>query len=213
MATSNKEIPASVLAQWDTMIRVERAGNAIVHRDLTSYLSKLGGLAHFLDYVESTHPSVVDIGAGHAVAVNQLADSANGNLKYLATGMVRPSDYSSPKVPYLEAGAEVLLGIDDESIGGVLAVHSIIFSAAPDMVVDAIDRVLVDGGAIKTNLVINKNGEYVPQTQDALQSELAAKDYDVALAPSGKILLALKPGGHSAIGAHALLQADLENIL
>jgi len=212
MSINNEGIPAEVLAQWDTMIRVEKAGNAIVRRDLNSYLSKLGGLAHFLDYVESRCPVAVDIGAGHAVAVNQMAEDTDRNLKYLATGMVRPVDYNSARVPYLETGAEVLQGIDDDSVGGVLAVHSIIFSAAPDMVVDAIDRVLVDGGVVKTNLVINQGGDYVPRSQGVLQSELVAKDYDVALDESGKVLLALKPGGYRVIGARALLRADLEGV-
>jgi hypothetical protein len=79
------------------------------------------------------------------------------------------------------------------------------------MVVSSLDRILVDGGVVKTNVVLNQGGNYVPPTQSAFQSEFALGGYDVALDPSGKVLLAMKPGAENPIGAPELLQADLDS--
>ena len=44
---------------------------------------------------------------------------------------------------------EVLRGIDDETIGCVLALHSITYSVAPSLAIKSIDRVLIPGGVFK----------------------------------------------------------------
>lgn len=204
-------VPAHVQDQWAKMAAIEAAGHAVVRRDLDSYLLKLGGLAHLIDYVaQSGRGDVIDIGAGQAVAVNQLAQHRMGRaLRYLATGIVKPPDYDG-NVPYLQTGAEALEGIDSQSAGGVFAVHSIIFSVAPDMVVEALDKVLVAGGVVKTNLVLSQAGNYVPPSQGAFLPAFEAKGYDTAVDPSGKVLLAMKPGGVLDVDASTLLHADLQ---
>lgn len=110
-----------------------------------------------------------------------------------------------------------MTGIDDETVCLALAFHSITYSEAPELVVEALDRVLIPGGAVKAMLmrpnvfgihtILRKMKSFDIYTQ--LFSE---KGYDVATRNVDRkhaILLAIKPdGSKNQATAEDLMKAD-----
>ncbi len=194
--------------------RERRDGQYELRRGLERYIGELDGLVPSLAYVRdhTTSNLILDIGAGEAIGINELAkDSRGEDLEFAATGLVAPDN--PDKVPYLVTSGEYLKGVGDESVGGALALYSITYSPSPEMVVNALDRVLVPGGIVKTRLIevvtfahagmyISHSGHFVPYFE--------RKGYDIATTYGfySSILLAKKPGGNSQMSAGDLLQRD-----
>jgi|GEM_PF-6867324 len=186
-------------------------------RNLADYTIKLGGLKKFLGYVRENAGSntVLDVGAGRAVAVDELAvNPMSEGLHLVATGLVHPPEVGgqTPRVPFLVTSGEFLEGVEDTSVGGIIAVDSLIYSASPESVVDTFDRVLTPGGAVKASMLISRPHDlrnFTTAISKDYFSLFQKKGYDVAVDETGKILLAIKPGGSSDITAAALLLQDL----
>jgi len=115
--------------------------------------------------------------------------------------------------------AEVLHGIDDNSIACVLSLHSIAYSNAPDLAIGSIDRVLVPGGVFKGFFPIKKPYNKVDGSP-ALEfiKELIKRGYDVqtsvALHYRGSVVIsAIKPGGPKGVKAGELFYNDRVKLL
>lgn len=180
----------------------------------------LGGLDAFCGYVrtQTTSRHLLDIGAGNAVGINELAASPLGrDLRVTATGLVAPytSDEQPEKVPYIVTSGEFLDGVQGP-IGGITALYSITYSPAPLLVVEAIDAVLEPGGVLKAGLYPLR----WPNPRDldrmsllpAFDEYFSDMGYDTAShdAISSTIFVAKKPGGSSSLTAKELLTVDLE---
>jgi hypothetical protein len=201
--------------------RVEALGKMQVDTPLAEYERDFNGLDATLDYVrDHTDSKVVAIvGADTGVAANELADNESQrtdgrNLTVVATGLLRPQNYSG-SVPYFETSGEYLEGLP--TVGGVIAKSSITYTRSPRRVVMALDRILSPGGVIETYLspyyaaLHARMGIFV-STQDDFLPLLRAKGYDVAT--SGlSILVAIKPGNTSGITAADLLARNKQSYL
>jgi hypothetical protein len=86
------------------------------------------------------------------LAATQLQDSELGEgLEFLAT-VLRKNPRIEELLGYKKTfvtSAESLKQVKDGSIGGVLACHSVSYSAAPKLVVEQLDRVLCERGIFK----------------------------------------------------------------
>jgi SAM-dependent methyltransferase len=123
-------------------------------RDGEDYVGELQGLQATLDWVRQygKNKTVLDIGTGIATGITEISRSYLGrNLNFVATNLTKqPLAYGDLNEDSLKITmAETLRGIPDNSVDCVLAVHSISYSAKPQYVVSAIDRVLSENGIIK----------------------------------------------------------------
>lgn len=188
-----------------------------IDSSLCDYEEVFEGIAGFLHYVR-LYPSaktIIDVGAGSARAVNELADleEASG-LRFLATGLLaETNEYTDVgAVPYRVTEAEHLEGIDDASAGGILANYSITYTNNPASVARAIDRILVPGGILKTSLhdmshfPLSRMHRVHVQTSSDYKPLFEAQGFDVAT--NRHLLYAIKPGLQTDISAEQLLQLD-----
>jgi hypothetical protein len=194
----------------------ERQSHSIaVERDFDRYEEEAGGLVHFLRQVkQSRSQTLLEIGTGKGVAAQKLHTKVP---HVITTGLIQYQ-----REPDVLTSAELLRKIPDGSIGGILAIHSLSYSAHPKLAIRKLDRVLEEGGIIKAVFSEGKAVRRLSKTtiRSKQQSykhyvqELIKLGYDVAVctSPFGQslpnILVAVKPGEH-AVSAKELLERDL----
>lgn len=205
-----------VEAAWKlARLRDARRGY-IIDRDLDTYLTWLGGLGVFLEHARRVAASdvVVDVGAGEALAINQLSQlpGYSDRLQFVACGLTNPrtyDPYSENKLPYVTTGAEVMDGVARSA--GLLAVASITYSVRPDMVVDAYARSLVPGGVAKAAFPHADNTALYPSGAGAYESCFKSAGFDVQHGESSNgahLVVAVAPGGQPPFGAKEVLVRD-----
>lgn len=192
------------------VIALERWDAFNLSSDLAEYQKQFQGIQGFLHYVR-LYPSsktVLDLCAGDGNAINELASHELGRgLQPLATGLLAGSNMHLEGVPYIETPAETLNGIEDQSIGGILANYSITYSNEPEKVVDSVDRVLVSGGLIKSTFHELLRYGMLPVSHTYNFAPLfEAKGYDVAT--HDNVLYAKKPGLETRFSTQQLLKLD-----
>ncbi len=142
-----------------------------------------------------------------------------------------------PKDKVNITGAETLRGIDTKSLGGVLALNSIAYSAYPKLAIQKIDEVLIPGGAIKGTFAVlggirNYSGSMFKDCAQFTR-ELQSRGYDVSYLPNhefsgvknfgddekedcavywNSVVVAIKPGNPNAPSARTLIDLDLAEV-
>ncbi len=213
-----------VLAKQLSMVRtLERKSLFNRARDEESYIADLGGLSLFLNYVKHNPFSnvVLDIGAGVTRGIAAISRSKEGQgLKFKATNLAYHSLFDSDEGLGSEnvklTSVELLEGIADDSVGGVIALFSIAYSIDPSRAIDMIDRKLVSGGIFKstfrgtTDTEYSKDKNYLPH--DLFSCRLSNLGYDLGINEGLKksTILAIKKGSSSAVSAQVLLDQDRE---
>lgn len=212
--------PQEVRAAWALAGRRDKDRAYRMNRDLNSYLSCLGGLGLFLEHARQTPTSnlVVDVGAGEALAINQLAELAPHaiGLEFAATGLTDPKtydEYSENRLRYHTTGAEVMRGIQETA--GLVAVTSITYSPRPDMVVNAFQRVLVPGGVVKAAFPRAENHPLYTSGSKAYAGQFMDAGFDVWTGQSensAHVVVAIAPGGRPPYSAQEIFAGDAATI-
>src|SRR4051812_16572686 len=98
-------VPDEVRAAWDVAIGRDQRRAYIVNRRLDVYIDGLGGLGLTLKHIRALGASnlIIDVGAGDACAINELAahpDFSEG-LEFAATGLIplSPEATKDNKIP------------------------------------------------------------------------------------------------------------------
>ena len=189
-------------------------------RDLIEYFKYIGGLSSYLEYLGKlgNQMNVLDIGSGTNKGITELARTRLGrSYNFIATNLSRvPGSIDDTKpVKIIHTSAEVLRGIEDKSINGIIAIASIAYSEAPTLVASSFDRVLVPGGAIKASFKrINRENDFSIdfkyKDHYPFSSVFLEMGYDVSVDPrvDEAIMVAIKPGGPPAQSAEDLLKID-----
>ena len=198
-----------------------------VNRSADKYIAAIGGLEELFKYLRARRSTkVLDIGSGTGKAIDGISESNLGEgFDFVRTALTKNLSPEGTKKVHLTS-AEILRGIPSNSFGAVLAVCSVGYSEAPELVAEQIDRVLVPGGVFKgvfadsdAELVYGKLLKFKNYT--ALHSALHRRGYDTAVLANfpylGKendpdhILLAIKPDPSSDLPlAISLLGSDYE---
>lgn len=189
-------------------------------RSMRDYESVLDGLEFFLQYVQDldSNPTVLDLGAGKGRAVMELRRQHGSRFTYLATTLSYPGKFfQSEDIRTIQTSSEMLTGISDDSISGVLACYSLAYSAEPEFAIRRIDQVMKAGGIIKAKFIdeYNSNDNFTLQSgikrSQRFERELCSMGYDVAVEERtyrGEILVGIKPGGEVEESASSLLLLD-----
>jgi hypothetical protein len=183
-----------------------------VNRGIEDYFTEAKGLAAFFDYLRTVKGSnlVVDIGAGTTKAISEIANGPIGRgLDFKATVLDKKpqTDLYLGRDKTITTSAEVLRGIQKESVAGVLAIISIAYSVAPELVTKRIDEILVPSGAIKAAFTDGELGYQIAGKFICHWKELG---YDVAR--NKGVVLAIKPGEGTKITAKEILEKDNWNM-
>lgn len=183
-------------------------------RGLSTYIHRLNGLDRTIDYLQTLKScTVLDIGAGRCMAIEELA--LDRGLSAIATGLrpLRHSDKSWLKdiITYKITPAETLRGIQDSTVGAILAVRSISYSSAPQLVAASMNRVLVPGGVIKGCFPYQDEiyGEELPIIEHSMHGiarELCRLGFCVH--KSARVLTAVKPGNPQSLTAKEIFERD-----
>lgn len=194
--------------------RLERGigGYMETNRNGNDYRKYFLGLARLLDYVRTFEdPAVLDIGAGTTKGISEIANSEEGmGIQFFATVLRK-----TPQIKQylgnertLIAPAETLEGVNDDAVAAVLALQSITYSVAPEMVIDSIDRILKSGGVLKAIFPLYSDRRY---PFNVFEPFLRQKGYDICsdqFWSKINMIVAIKPGGN--IGAEELMDKDRE---
>ena len=202
--------------------------NYIPHSTGEDYLHKARGLTHFLHYVRSYSltRTILDIGTGTSEAIDQIARSPLGSgLHFIATALTRHPKMANFIGNIFRTSAEYLEGVKKESIGGVIAIQSIGFSKAPNIVAAKLEQVVALGGIVKATFrkktpysqVWEDNyNQWEYNTYDKFRDALMKYGWDVAVHSGVEgddtqddILVAIKHGGSRT--AQEVLEADLND--
>lgn len=220
-----QNIRQEVALQLMSTRQLERQQGYSIDRRGELYLAKLEGLECFFHYLKQFKKSniVYDIGAGLTRGISEISrmDMAEG-LNFLATGLDRPKEVQSwlGNSRYRITSAEILRGIADQSVAGIIALHSIVYSKAPTMVINRINQVLIPGGAIKATFRGSDSDiskDFCQQSNfqypDEFVQALKLLGYDTALSYclECSILLAIKPGENITISAQKILDYDKQS--
>ena len=209
-----------VAAQIRTM-RSKESEEYTLNRSGFNYLNALAGLQYAFSYIRGlSNPVVLDIGAGTTRGISELEQTALAHgLRFEATVLRNDASirqhFGTERVHV--TGVETLRGIPANSIGCVLGVLSVGYSAAPALAVRSIDRVLIHGGIVKLVLRMEKARSGAVKNLNppsAFEGEFRALGYDVAAQDIGEagILLAIKPGYEEAPKAEDLLNIDKDSL-
>lgn len=188
-------------------------------RNGDAYMHEFKGLEYFFDHVRALDKkTVLDIGAGTTKGVDDLSRDkiADGmDLKATTLAMIPQvkwhyGSHRTGKKNVLITSAETLRHIENESIGGILALNSIAYSAVPELAIRRIDQVLVPGGIIKATFSVSSEYELF-RSHELFMRELLRLGYSVAHLAENipVVLLAIKPGGKADVSAFDLLGKDL----
>jgi hypothetical protein len=118
-----------------------------------SYAFALGGLKHAFEYAKTLSSKIIlDIGAGKTIGISHIQKSKIGEgLEFKATVLTRDPDieHNLGFGNVILTSAEVLRGIEPNSIAGIVFVQSLTYTEFPEVVVERIDNILVPGGFVK----------------------------------------------------------------
>ncbi len=201
-------------SQIREMRRLEREEGWVLseqwNRDVVDYLDSLNGIYGLLNYLkELGNSSILDIGAGGKRAITELAKGKLGrDFNFYATILTGDTGSEISNLAFRKTSAEALRGIEDSSIGLVLASSSIAYSKAMPLVVESVDRVLIPGGVIKS--VFKESGQShsrdLRQTSGEAEKLFSLKGYDIF--SSNGIMLAVKSGFAKARSASSLYKSN-----
>lgn len=200
-----------------------------VNRSPAWYERSLCGVNSLFEYLKTikTSNKVLDIGSGLTIGIHGLSERkvAEG-LDFIGTGLVRRDEIQNflGHERFMVTAAELLNGIQNQSIAGVLGVYSLAYSF-PELAVARLDQILVPGGVIKANFRgKTPTGEPVPhdfydktdfKTHDPFSEILISLGYDLAttidLDDVSEVMLAVKPGSNQQVSARELLFNDKNN--
>ncbi len=198
----------------------------VMNRSGSEYLTHLGGLEYLFAYLATLkgQARIVDIGAGTTRGAAELTPLANRyGLDVEATVIAPYVEEERPHLPEEKihmTAAEYLDGFDNNSVRGMLALGSIMYSAVPALAIARIDQVLVPGGVLKaafspTDTVCSEPGKYM-QTSTPFEESLKRRGYDIAtnrsISDQFDILVAVKPGDIMG-NAQFLLDHDANDYL
>lgn len=179
------------------------------------YVRCLQGLEASLSYIKELRSNLVlDIGTGTSEGIADIANSDLGQgLQFKGTSVTPQPDFKNylGKDRVIITPAESLRGVENNSVGGALALHSLTYSAEPQYVVTRLDQVLVDGGLVKLLAYHDEvnQGRLGEKTIKPFLNVFKDFGYDVAI--SDNILLAIKPSSsnsNSAASANDLIDQD-----
>lgn len=144
---------------------------AVRDRGAIQYLELLGGIEKFFQYVKKLPKNkVIDLGAGTARAVGEFSRSEiSKDIQFLATDVIRHKELTDniDTEMFKKTPAEVLKGVEDESVGGLVSViGAASYSESIPLLADTIDRVLVPGGVFKATLLGWKEKDGKPDPED-----------------------------------------------
>lgn len=203
----------------------------VLNRTGVEYLARttgLAGLEYFFGYVSSLQGSgrVLDIGAGTTRGAHDLSLFVKPmGLDVEATVLTDPPQQplTLPPDKVHLTSAEYLEGVNDESVDGIIAFSSIMYSVSPELTIRRINQVLPPGGALKATFnphnrdifIEGRPEELIGRNSDAFVGELERLGYDVALDKrfdyGFDVLLAIKPGNEDQKSASQILEADAEH--
>lgn len=191
-----------------------------IWRDGADYIRVLNGIQHLFRYVRGLPSKIVlDVGAGTTMGISGVSrDPVGSGLDFHATVLSGNPHIQSNlgKERTHHTSAETLRAFPSESIGCVLGVQSLTYSADPPLVATSIDRVLVPGGVLKTVIRTDRptfyhQHEEFPQPRVWVEA-LKSLGYDVAELKDDPdvLIVAIKPGGdpRSGTSARGLLEQD-----
>lgn len=202
-----------------------------INRSYNEYDDALLGVSTFLDYVkqESKSKVVVDIGTGKGLGFAEIMEFLGEGLTPIGVGLT----YNPEMKRYLGDGhiritpVERLKGFANESVGAVLGVHSLQYSAFPDQAVLRLDEILEPGGLIKSAFA-NIDKDMDPDDQEFVKKYqfksakvfadlLRKKGYETlvhgGLNEANEVLIARKPGGKSSTLLSEILETDYQDLL
>jgi hypothetical protein len=180
-------------------------------RDSFMYLWEFQGLSGSFDYIKTLKSNVVvDIGTGEGLAWSELARKYGDDLEFWATNLIYDKEVANRLGGRVKiTPAEFMKGFADNSVGGVVAMKSIAYSSSPEMVVKAIDRILVPGGLIKASFKgVGESGVNY-NTHHDFTEVLRSLGYDTEVFEDINVL-AVKPGGE--VKAKDVLVKDLKSV-
>jgi hypothetical protein len=188
-------------------------------RGLSYYRVNFQGLDYFFDYASRLESNVIlDIGTGKGVALREMQSRYGNRFKFIGTRLSYAlDDEIDPLIQVIPTSAEILYGIPDESVAGVLAGYSIAYSAKPEYALRRIDQVLIPGGVIKA-VFYDVKDEFASHTNikssAEFENELRSHGYDTSVSTKkkdGELLVAIKPGFDLSKSASDLLLDDQSN--
>lgn len=193
----------------------ERGGEYRTGRPGFAYIDELDGIQNLFAYVKKLPvKKVIDVGAGTTSGIAEISKSTMAEgLDFGATVLrMRPEieENLGTKRTHVTS-VEALRGIPDGSVACVIAVYSIAYSAAPEIAVRSVDRVLVPGGVFKGVFGTKFSRSRYGLAEDAyFRGQLQDLRYDIAVRrrETSNILLAIKPGGSIPVSAKELLELD-----
>ncbi len=202
----------------------DRAEDYFFDRSGVQYVFELSGVQHLFDYVRGLKSrKILDIGAGYTRGIHDLAESSLGTgLEFEATVLSNfPGiDAHLGRENVTVTSAEVLRGIGSESIGCIISIYSIAYSAEPKLAIESINRVLVPGGILKAVFLPNeerRTSGLEPKYSKEFEDVLTSLGYDVAMreGDGGDVIVAIKPllGSVSPVSAAVLVNGDLNTII
>lgn len=219
-----KILRAEAAAQIHRMRRLESSEPAFIKdSSLTDYLKAAKGLLAFLDHTRERQPAMLEIGSGTATALDQLAENQLGYGLTLMGTVLRHLRETKPNVTLRTTPAEILHRVPAKSVGGILSLGGIAFSAVPELVVNNINRTLVKGGILKATFRAShsygqewdeKYDEWGYRLHDPFSQELQRRRFDVAVMETevDDIMVAIKPGVRKIATAQELLQEDARTL-
>jgi len=216
------EFPKRHPARLQVARRLRQARNAERHnqymtqRGYELYQGEAGGLDHFFQAVNNTSSqTLLEIGTGSGKAAEHLRTKVT---HVVTTGLIAYPERSQPDIL---TSTEMLRGVTDKSIGGILGIYSLPYSPHPKLTARKIDRVLESGGIIKAvfpdkqavRRLSRSTIRSKQQSYHAFAKELEKLGYDVATTTNPyandlpTILVAIKPGKNT-VSAQKLLMDD-----
>lgn len=191
----------------------------------TTYIEQLLGMEYLLDYLQTLQgpPVILDIGSGTTRGAHELGLMTNTFGFDMHATVLTPPMPTGKKLLNPEkvrvTSAEYLEGFENNSVRGVLALASIMYSAVPQLAIRRINQILVPGGALKAAFSINDGAVLsdvgkLMHKHDAFTEELKRLGYDIGIDESTDeqfdVVLAIKPGGPPSHSAQEILGADTE---
>lgn len=163
----------------------------------------------------------LDIGCGISQAIAEIASQSFSNgLQFRATGLVKHPCISNNLgfKRFIKTPAETMNGINDNSVVGATAVHSIAYTASPEMTIQAINRILVPGAVLKgvfageNNPDMRRSELYGHKRVGIFKEMFESLDYQTEVTYDEKqsILLAIKSPSPFNISARLLMNLDTE---